>query len=125
MCSRGCCWKRDVQIALAKVGKYKHKRWAFQEETRFAIMMLPINPLIIGDQRNVANLVLKALHDNKQLPYSSYFMHLKPCALSNMIVTLNPSASDAQRVLVEALCEKYALGAIVKDSALRHNVKLK
>ena len=115
----------NVGIAFAKVGKYKHKRWAFQEETRFAITILPANPFMMTNPEDVGTVVINSLYNHLQLPFTSYFMRLKQSALNKMTITLNPSATKAQYILAEALCEKYAPGATVKESALAENVKLK
>lgn len=115
----------DVSIKMNKVGKYKHKRWEFQEESRFALTILPTNPLLHQNMDNVGSFVLDALYHNCQLPFSSYYMNLRPETLKTMTVTLSPSATEAQHIIVEALCEKYAPGAIVKDSSLKQNVNFK
>lgn len=115
----------NVSIAFANVGKYKHKRWAFQEETRFAITILPANPLLMANSNDVGTVVVNCLYNHLQLPFTSYFMSLKQNALNKMTITMNPSATKAQYILAEALCEKYAPGATVKESALANNVKLK
>lgn len=114
----------NVNIEFAKVGKYKHKRWAFQEETRFAITIMPINPLLVNPD-DVSTSVINCFYGHRQLPFSSYFMNLKQSALNNMTITLNPSATHAHYILAEALCAKYAPGTIVKRSVLASNVKLK
>lgn len=115
----------NVEIAFAKVGKYKHKRWAFQEETRFAITIIPHNPLLVENPSDVSSVVMNALYNNIQIPFTSYYMHLKQEALNKMTITMNPAATKSQYIITEALCEKYAPGAIVKESSLAHNVKLK
>ena len=115
----------DVRISLADVGRYKHKRWAFQDETRFAVTILPGNPMIRLDAESASSELLNALYNHRQLPFTSYFMQLKQSALNKMTITLNPSATDAQRILAEALCEKYAPGAVVKQSSMARNVNIK
>lgn len=115
----------NVSISFADVGKYKHKRWAFQEESRFAITILPGNPLVGLDAKVVVSELFNALYNHSQLPFTSYFLHIKPSALNAMTITLNPSVSEPQRILVKAICEKYAPGAIVKESSLAHNVNIK
>lgn len=115
----------QVNISFAKVGKYKHKRWAFQEETRFAITILPSNPLIMANPDDAGTAVINCLYNHQQLSFTSYFMSLKQSALNSMTITLNPSATKAQYILAEALCAKYASGATVRESVLAKNVKLK
>lgn len=117
--------RTNVTIAFSKVGKFKHKRWAFQEETRFAVTLLPVNPLLLPNLYDAGTVVQMCLYNNLQLPFTSYYMTLKQNALNKMTITLNPAATEAQSILVEALCAKYAPGATVKKSALATNVKLK
>lgn len=114
-----------VCVAYSKVGKYKHKRWAFQEETRYAVTILPVNPLMVVNPDDIGTEMINALYNHIQLPFSSYFMNLKQSALNNMTITLNPSATKAQYILTESLCAKYAPGATVKESILAKCVKLK
>ena len=115
----------NVNIAFAEVGKYKHKRWAFQEETRFVITILPTNPLITNNPDEVGSAVINSLYSHLQLPFTSYYMNLKQSALNGMTITLNPAATKAHYVLAEALCAKYAPGATVKESVLAKKVNLK
>lgn len=42
-----------------------------------------------------------------------------------MEITLHPNANESDRVIVEALCAKYAPEAIIKESELTDRVKMK
>jgi hypothetical protein len=115
----------NVNIAWKEIGKYKHKRWAFQEESRFAIVIYPKNPLLQTNMNEVGSIMLNALYNGEELAFDSYYLDLKPEILDNMTITLNPSVTDAQKILVESLCHKYAPSATIKESRLKKNVKLK
>lgn len=115
----------NIQISFGEIGRYKNKRWAFQEESRFSIIILPTNPLYDSNPDTVSSTVTALLYANKELGFSSYFLDLKPEALNSMVITLNPSAEIAQQIITESLCKQYAPGAIVKESSLKHGVKLK
>lgn len=52
-------------------------------------------------------------------------MHLKEDAMETIEITLSPSVTDAQRIIIQALIEKYAPKVIVKDSSLGNVVRLK
>ena len=114
-----------VNMYIWKIGKYKHKRWAFQEESRFTIFVFPGNPLRQIEKRDGINEMITAIYNGEELPIDSIYLELKPEVLDDIIITMNPSISDAQRILVESLCKNYAPNAIIKESNLRPLVRLK
>ena len=52
-------------------------------------------------------------------------MKLRPEVLNNIEITLHPNATASDRVIVEALCAKYAQEAVIKPSELTDRVLLK
>lgn len=111
-------------ISFGEIGKYKNKRWAFQEETRFRLVVMPFNPILCNPDI-VSTIAVNAFHQSKPVPISEYFLKLKTESLNNMEITLHPNATDSDRVIVEALCAKYAQGATIKESELRDRVVMK
>lgn len=111
----------SISITYPKVGIYKHKRWAFQEESRFVLNMLPGNPTSKFNtpdfDREQTNFIQSLLH-NKDLGFTHYDMHLNPVILDHLIITLSPLTTDSQRTIVKALCYKYASKAIINESVL-------
>lgn len=107
-------------ISFGEVGKYKNKRWAFQEESRFRLVILPINL----NQRD-PYIVSNAIDNSVPVPISEYYMKLRQEALNNINITLHPNATVSDRVIVEGLCEKYARNASIKPSELTNRVMLK
>ena len=63
--------------------------------------------------------------NNIVLPFDDYYMHLNDVVFEDMEITLSPSATDAQRIIVECLKEKYAPQAHIKESGLGKLVRLK
>lgn len=116
--------RADMEIALGKVGRYKHKRWSFQEETRFVISFLPINPLRYKPDV-VSSLVMEAYQSDRHVPFNSYYMHLRDDVFDNLEIVLNPMASEGLKVIVEKLCAAYAPNAVIKESSLGSLVKMK
>ena len=114
--------KADAKISVGEIGRYKHKRWAFQNETRFVLTILPFNPLLTNPD-DVGSIVINSYIQNKPIPFTRYFMHLDPSALFNIEITLSPNATEGQRVIVESLIRQYAPSAVIKDSALGPLVK--
>ena len=115
----------NMTLSTKPFGYYKHKRWAFQNESRFVLYVLPINPLLEGGNPEVSTLVMRSLLDNKQLPFEDYYMYLKDEVINNIEITLSPSATDAQRILVDSLVAKYAPHATIRESGLGRLVRLK
>ena len=111
-------------IAFGRIGKYKNKRWAFQEEARFRLLILPFNPFL-SNPDTIPTIAANAFQNNKSLPISEYFLKLKQDALNQMEITLHPNATESDRIIVESLCAKYAQGATIKDSELTDRVVLK
>lgn len=117
--------RADMQMEMKPFGSYKHKRWSFQQESRFVLYALPCNPFIEGVNPEVSSLVMNSLMQNKNLSFTHYDLHLKDDVISNMTITLSPSATEAQRIIVHALRDKYVPTAIIEESALGSLVRLK
>lgn len=113
-----------TNIAFGEVGKYKNERWQFQKESRFRLIILPVNISNCIPQE-VGTLVLNAIHQSKPVSLKEYFLNLRQEVLDNIEVTLHPNSSDSDRIIVEALCSKYAKNAAIYDSRLRGKVNLK
>lgn len=111
-------------ICFGEIGKYKNKRWAFQDETRFRILILPFNPILCNPDA-VGSVAVNAFKHSVPLPISEYYLNLRPDALNNIEITLHPNVTDSDRVIVEALCAKYAQGATIRESELRDRVVMK
>ena len=111
----------SITIDFDKVGSYKNKRWAFQEESRFVIFLMPGNPYASLNSPNhfqEQKRIIKDIINNKEIGFSHYDMSLSEEAFEHLVITMSPSCDTAQRVLVESLCEKYAPKARIVDSHL-------
>ena len=111
-------------MEFGKIGKYKNKRWAFQQESRFRIVIIPTNPLLKNVQ-DASTIMFKSIMQNKPLSISEYYLSLRYDAINNMEITFHPNSSESDKVIVGALCGKYAPKAILKDSSLIGGVLLK
>lgn len=111
-------------ISFGEIGRYKHKRWAFQNESRFVLTIFPFNPILCPNQDEVGTLALNACLQNKELAFTKYFMNLDERVFDNMEITLSPSATEGQRTLVDALVKLYAPNAVVKSSSLGRLVRI-
>jgi len=115
----------DMNMQMKPFGSYKNKRWEFQNETRFVLYVLPCNPMLKGANPEVSSIVMQSLLGNKSLPFTYYDMQLKDEVLEKIEITLSPSASKAEKIITQALIDKYAPKAQIKDSDLGKVVRLK
>ncbi len=111
-------------VAFCEIGKYKNKRWAFQEESRFRLAILPFNPFL-SDPDMVSTIAVNSIHHSVPVPISQYFLGLKQSALDGMEITLHPNSTASDRVIVEALCAQYAQHATIRPSELCNRVMMK
>ena len=114
-----------LNINFGKIALYKQKRWDFQNESRYVLTIIPRSPEIKLSDPQLANWVLKALMENKDLPFTSFFLNLSDNALDTMEIRLSPNISPAKKLIVEALRDKYAPNAVIEDSRLNGLVKFK
>lgn len=95
-----------TNISINKIGKYKHKRWEFQHESRFALTAFAKNPFLM-DPKEAPNIMNNAIMQNQPLPIDRYFMHLKDDVVENIEIIISPEANEGHRLIVEALCNQY------------------
>lgn len=115
----------DIPLDMKRFGFYKNKHWKFQDEVRFVLYILPVNPILEGIKPNGFHIIKNSILENKSLPFDYYDMNLKDDAFDCLEITLSPSVTEGQRIIVQALIDKYAPKAKMKDSSLGKLVKLK
>lgn len=115
----------DVNMDMKPFGYYKHKRWSFQRESRFVLYALPCNPCLESDNHNLTTIITNTLLQNKQLPFTYYDLCLRKEVFDDMIITLSPSITEAQKIIVTTLRDQYAPMAKIEESSLGELVRLK
>lgn len=116
-----------IHVQFSEIGRYKNKRWAFEEETRFFLFIIPGMIFKMGPQVTID--FNQHLYDvwtnNIRNKITFYDMHLKDNIFDDMEITLSPNITIDKRIIVEALKEKYAPKAIIKSSTFEGTVNLK
>ncbi len=110
-----------ITVKTDKVGSYKNKRWAFQEESRFVVFFAPGNPLAyFNTDKYIPEQIrqIRAIKNNEGLSFSHYDMNLNEEAFENLVVTMSPLCEPSQKIIVKALCKQYAPNAQIVDSNL-------
>ncbi len=107
----------ETSISFEKIGKYKRKYWAFQNEYRYIIRTAPWSMDEMEKVTTVEELTIlydRLLDkDNKQI-CDEIYLDLADDAFENMEILLAPKASDAEYIIVQALLEKYCPNVQVK-----------
>lgn len=96
---------------LSYVGKYKRACWQFQSEWRYKILFTPFTGkeiLATKDMKNIdKNQGFGKFNTGRRIPYKDFYLELSEDAFNGSEITLGPKTSEAERILVEALVEKY------------------
>lgn len=112
--------------AIQNLFIHKDSIWAFQKESRFYLITIPLPPLdLFKDRKNQmlnCNLIVKQYADN----YISYIdVDLNNEILNNIIVRLSPTSTNADRIIVESLLHKYTSNGEIENSSLRNTIRNK
>lgn len=115
--------KGKIGLESSKLGKYKNTYWEFQNEERYVLRFLPVDVKQMGHCMNAADIILQAFVNTTDfLPY--YDLKIRDDAFYSMKITLSPQFSAGNRILLEALSEKYNPHMNISESALKDKVRL-
>lgn len=113
----------SVSFNFDNVGRFKHKHWEFQDECRFRLIILPNDNINLGDER-YATYISSCIKEERFPIIDSFFIDLKDDAFDNLTITLSPYATEADRLIVDALCKEYAPNAHIINSSLKGKVRI-
>lgn len=116
-----------IKINHTLVGKYKNRRWSFQKEIRFVILIFP------GKQFNNINTfptefeqwLFNVWNNNIPNKITHYEMRLKDDIFNTMDITLSPCMPLSKQIIVNALVKEYAPQASISQSVLNASVRIK
>lgn len=110
----------SFNIAMGQLGKYKNLHWAFQNEWRYILTLLPLdlNQPVEKSATEAQIMGNKILLGLEKQPFPHYDMILDEEAYSEMEITLSPKISAGNRIIVESLVEKFNPTATIKESSL-------
>jgi hypothetical protein len=113
---------------LPKLPRFKSEDWAFQQEYRFHLFVLPTSQSENGGTESlfrgdVAKDIGTGLLNNVDPGIPFVDVPVAEEAIDNLAVRLGPLSTPGGRLCVEALLEKYAPNAKVEDSHLTGTVR--
>lgn len=105
---------RHIQYNPTNFGFYKSEYWAFQKEVRLLIYAIPFAKN--NDEIN------KIVANKRPLNSKSMLVPLADECLQHLIITLSPKVSNASRLIVKALVDKYPQVTVL-DSCLHNTIR--
>lgn len=117
--------KTNFNFSYDKIGTYKNKRWAFEEESRFIIPIFPVDMRGIISKRDWNNLMGYTIYNNVKNDIEEYYLRMKDDVINNIKVTLSPKAGKEHLIIVQSLLKQYTNAGTVEYSHLRDKVRLK
>jgi hypothetical protein len=99
---------------LRALGTQKHEHWEFEQEIRFRV--LAAFGYSLGGTMDWMS--PESFMDSPVVT-ESVDVALDPRAIESIQILLGPGISNADQLVVQRLCEKYALSAIVERSKVR------
>lgn len=112
-------------IHLDKIGIYKATHWAFQSEWRYIIKVFPFASEV-QNMNNGSNLLresLLSINRGDSVPFSHLDITVNEEKFKQMEIILGPKSSEADKIIVESLVEKFNPTAIVKNSDLKGTIR--
>lgn len=99
----------QIEIQLSKIGKYKNIGWSFQNEWRYIMQFfsLPISQDINTMNNNIGQMIQNMSKGIEPAPIEYFDLNIELTAFENMEITVSPQLTIGNRVLLEALIEKY------------------
>ncbi len=109
-----------LHLDTSTVGVYKNTHWDFQNEWRYLMMFLPLDLKIpLPDCLTHFNEVVNALYRGElKPPFNYYDLEIASEMYDRMIITPSPKMTEGNRILLQALIDKYNPAIKVVDSEL-------
>lgn len=110
-------------LNINEIGKYKRSNWSFQNEWRYMIF---ISPLTLEEMKMEQNhLIYERINTGYNFDIDHYLLSIDISKFEQMEITLGPNTKDGDRIIVEALVNKFNPKAKIYDSKLKDKIKLK
>lgn len=108
---------------------YKSKIWALQQEVRYVLMIYPmqartpsgaLNPAWAKD---ISVHLYQKMTDGTKMSKEYFDIPIDEKYFNNMKITLGPRATEADRIIVKSLLEKYTTNGVLLQSSLTGRVR--
>lgn len=124
--------KLELKIEqTTELATYKHKRWAFEQEVRFVLLILPSLPIPpggLGEQQYVSQLpdyILQALVAGEGPDIEHFDMDVRPDVIDNINVRLGPLCTEGDVTIVDSLLRTFTQNGRFTRSSLTGTIRRK
>lgn len=112
----------EIGLEPVKVGKYKSKLWAFEEEVRFRIYIFPADNTITEEPLTY-DYASDVLESGIPPTVNDHFIEIKDGAFESMKVRKGPKLRSGDSEIVSALMGKYNPRGAVEESDLQYFIR--
>lgn len=109
---------KGISIEFGMLGKHKHTRWEFQHEWRYIMNFLPVQYDPAQQKEYIKKIVTEIANGNDTMPFDYFDLEIAESPFSQMEIITSPQMTSGNRVLLDALVEKYNPTAIIQESDL-------
>ncbi len=109
-----------LQLNMECVGKYKNEYWSFQKEWRYIIQVLPLDlKQPVQNYQNNFNIIANLMAAGQlKSPIDHVDLKIAPEIMPRMVIMTSPKFTIGNRIMLDALLEKYNPNATIMDSEL-------
>ena len=109
-----------INLKMGMLGKHKNLHWEFQKEWRYIMQFISVN--FAASMEDMTNQALisarKMLQGTEPPPFRYYDLDIDPRYFAEMEITCSPQMTYGNRVILEALIEKFNPNAKIVESEL-------
>lgn len=107
-------------LSLGLLGLHKSTYWSFQREWRYRMLIVPMKYLVDSGEmgKEAAYIMQQIVQGVGRVPFRHYDINISPEAFAEMEITCSPQMTSGNRLILEALAEKYNSEAAIRESKL-------
>lgn len=114
--SCGNCW---VEADLSALGIHKATAWSYQREWRYVLTAVPVGIASIEGDVEAVKRATEVILDRCDPGIPSFYdLAISDEAFSSMKIVASPKMTPGNRVILDALVQKYAPGIEVAESSI-------
>jgi hypothetical protein len=109
-----------------RIGKYKRLEWRFQREWRYFVLIYPLTVEEFKQHykdETFNRLFYARVCMGYEIPFEYYDLNLDENIIEDMEIVLGPKATPGDRIIVEALIDKYNSKAQLRDSYFNGKIR--
>lgn len=109
---------KGIEISLDAIGKYKNRGWEFQQEWRYIMRFfkVPFSEDLDKIPEALLQIAVGISNSSEPAPIDYFDLPIEPACFSNMEIMASPHLSLGNKILLEALIEKYNPDAKLVES---------